>query len=214
VLGLKQLVETNGGAPPVSLRIKPKPMRGMPAKFQLSDPLLRQRVLIAAALLVALLVLPYAQAFLLKPYVAHKVAVIQSQQGQLSTIDRELSFLQYLKQTSPPYLDALYLFANAAPPGTTIDSLSMNELGEVSLSGSLGGSQQVTEFRTKLIHSGFFSNVSVDEQAPGQFPQKVTVRMTALWKPAADRARLNIGPSFADIAQATNSAATSTPLDH
>jgi hypothetical protein len=214
VSGLKQLVEMNGGTPPLTLRIKPKPIRGLPVKLQLSDPLLRQRVFIAAALLVALLVLPYAQAFLLKPYVAHKVAVIQSQQDRLSTIDRELSFLQYLKQTSPPYLDALYLFANAAPPGTTIDSLSMNERGEVSLSGSLGGSQQVTEFRTKLINSGFFFNVSVDEQAPGQFPQKVTVRMTALWKPAADRARLNIGPALADIAQATNNPASSKPLDH
>jgi hypothetical protein len=214
VLGLKQLVEANGGAPPLTLRTKPRPMRGVPAKFQLSDPLLRERVLVAVVLLAALLVLPYAQAFLLKPYVAHKVAAIQSQQGQLSTIDRELSFLQYLKQTSPPYLDALYLFANAAPPGTSIESLSMNERGEVSLSGSLGGSQQVTEFRTKLIQSGFFSNVSVDEQAPGQFPQKVNVRMTAQWKPAADRARLNIGPGPAEIAQATNNPASSKPINH
>jgi hypothetical protein len=214
VLGLKQLVEANGGAPPLTLRTKPRPMRGVPVKFQLSDPLLRERVLVAVVLLAALLVLPYAQAFLLKPYVAHKVAAIQSQQGQLSTIDRELSFLQYLKQTSPPYLDALYLFANAAPPGTSIESLSMNERGEVSLSGSLGGSQQVTEFRTKLIQSGFFSNVSVDEQAPGQFPQKINVRMTAQWKPAPDRARLNIGPGPAEIAQATNNPASSKPINH
>lgn len=219
VLGLKQWAEADSAPPPLIVRAKPGPVKipGLPGKFrkfELSDPVLRERAILAVVLFFALLALPYAQAFLLKPFVAHKVAVIQSQEGRLSTIDRELSFLQYLKQTSPPYLDALYLFANAAPPGTSIDSLTMNERGEVSLSGSLGGSRQVTDFRTKLIQSGFFSNVSVDEQAPVPNQQKLTVRMSALWKPAADRARLNIGPSPAEIAQATNSPATSNPFDH
>ena len=205
ILGLRQWAETDGAGPPLVLRAKPGPVKGLAGitgKFDLSDPVLRQRAILVIVLFFALLALPYAQAFLLKPYVAHKVAVIQSQQDRLTTIDRELSFLQYLKQVSPPYLDALYLFAQAAPPGTSFDSLTMNERGEVSMSGSMGGFQQVAEFRNKLIQSGFFSNVSVEEQAPVQFQQKVNVRMTAQWKSASDRVRLKIGPSPDEIAQA------------
>ncbi|HEV2329015.1 MAG TPA: hypothetical protein VGY56_09540 [Verrucomicrobiae bacterium] len=204
ILGLKQWAWTNGGAPPLILRTKPKPMRGVPAKLQLSDPILRQRALVAALLLIGLLVLPYAQALLLKPYVAQKVAVVESQKDRLSTIDRELTFLQDLKENSPPYLDALYLFGTAAPPGTRLDSVTMNKRGEVSLNGSFGSFQQVVDFRTKLIHSGFFSSVSVDEQVPVQNQQKLNVRMTALWKPAQAREQLSIGPTPAEIAQATN----------
>lgn len=210
VLGLKQWAGVNGGMPPLTLRAKPKPIRGAPAitsivgKFQWSDPLLRERAVLAAVLLLSLLVLPYAQAFLLRPFLAHKIAVIQSQQDRLTTIDRELSFLQYLKQNSPPYLDALYLFAKAAPEGTSLDSVTMNERGEVSLSGSLGSYQQILDFRNKLIDSGFFSNVTVEEQTPApSFPPKLTVRITAQWKPAQARAVLNIGPTAADIAKST-----------
>jgi hypothetical protein len=204
VLGLRQWAEVDGGTPPLVLRTGPGPAKGLAGKlgnFDLSDPVLRERAALAVVLFLALLVLPYAQAFLLKPFVAHKVAVIQSHQDRLTTIDHELNFLQYLKQNSPPYLDTLYLFAQAAPPGTSFDSLTMNEHGEVSMSGSMGGFQQVAEFRAKLIQSGFFSNVSVQEQAPAQFPQKVNVRMTAQWKPATARAQLKIGPTADEIAQ-------------
>ncbi|HEX3626046.1 MAG TPA: hypothetical protein VH280_11540 [Verrucomicrobiae bacterium] len=212
VFGVRQWAGMNGGVPSLTLRTKPKRIRGVPAKLQLSDPVLRQRALVATVLLIGFLVLPYAQALLLKPYVAHKVAAIQSQQGRLTTIDRELTFLQYLKENSPPYLDALYLFGTAAPPGTRLDSVTMNKHGEVSLSGSFGSFQQVVDFRTKLIQSGFFSTVSVDEQVPAQ--QKLNVRMTAVWKPVQARERLSIGPSAAEIAQATNGPASPKLSNH
>jgi len=205
ILGLKEWAGTNGGAPPLILRIKPRPARGIAGKLDWSEPLLRKRAAIAAALLAALLVLPYAQAFLLKPFVAHKVAVVESQTNQLSTIDRELSFLQYYKENAPPYLDALYLFSTAAQPGTRLDTLSMNQRGDVSFSGSFGNFQQVVQFRTELIHSGFFTNVTVDEQVPVPNQQKLNVRMTAQWKQPQDRERLAIGPTPVEIAQATNS---------
>jgi hypothetical protein len=214
ILGLKQWVKANGGVPPLTLRIKPKPARGIAGKLEWSDPLLRKRVAVAGVLLIVLLLLPYAQALLLKPYVAHKVDMVESQKGRLSTIDRELSFLQHLRESSPPYLDALYLFATAAPPGTRLDSVTMNRHGDVSLSGSFGSFQRVVEFRTKLIQSGFFSNVSVDEQVPVQNQQKLNVRITAQWKPLQARETLSIGPTAAEIAQATNSPALSKPLHH
>jgi len=225
ILGLKQWAGANGGMPPLTLRAKQKPIRGAAAitsvtgKFLLSDPLLRERTVLALILLISLLVLPYAQAFLLKPFLAHKIDVIQSQRDRLNTIDREVSFLQYLKENSPPYLDALYLFAKAAPQGTTLDSVNMNERGEVSLSGSFGGSyQQVFDFRNKLIDSGFFSNVTVEEQSPApSFPPKLSVRITAQWKPAQARALLNIGPTNVAVAQATGPGAPAkgtTPAAH
>ncbi|MGH7979049.1 MAG: hypothetical protein ACREE6_06705 [Limisphaerales bacterium] len=218
VLGLRQWTDPDGSAPPLVLRMKPRPVTGLAGgldkfgklrKFEWADPALRDRAILAAILVLALIALPYAQAFLLKPYVARKVAAIQSQQGRLDTIDRELSFLQYLKQNSPPYLNALYLFAQAAPPGTSFNSVTMNERGEVSLGGTFGGFQQIAEFRAKLIQSGFFSNVSVEEQAPAPFPHQVNVRMTALWKSAADRARLTIGPTADEIAAVGKESASS-----
>lgn len=75
----------------------------------------------------------------------------------------------------------------------------MNRSGEVTLRGSLQNSQQVTDFRTKLIDSGFFAAVSVEEQLPSPDRQKVTVRMTAHWKPIADRIKLAIGPTPEEI---------------
>lgn len=214
LLGLKEWVEANGGAPPLTLRIKPRPVRGIAGKFELSDPVMRRRVAIAAALLVALLLLPYAQALLLKPYVAHKVAAVELHTDRLTTIDREMSFLQYLRENSPPYLDTLYLFAKAAPPGTRLDSVTMNQRGDVSLTGSFGSFQQVVDFRTKLIESRFFSSVSVDEQVPVPNQQKLNVRMTAVWKPVQAREQLAIGPTPSEIAQATNSSALSKPQAH
>jgi hypothetical protein len=216
ILGLKQWVEANGGAPSLTLRVKPRPMRGIAGKIDFSDALLRQRLAVAVMLLVALLVLPYAQAFLLKPYVARKVAIVESEKSRLSTIDRELSFLQYLKENSPPYLDALYLFATAAPQGTRLDTVTMNQRGDVSLSGSFGSFQQVVEFRSRLIQSGFFSRVSVDEQVPVQNQRKLNVRITAQWKPVQARAQLSIGPTTAEIAQDTNVLVSSKlkPLAH
>ncbi len=138
---------------------------------------------LAALLAFALLVFPYIEALLLKASLTKKLSTIQAERNRLVVIDRELNFLQDLKKNQSPYLDTLYLVANAAPGGTRFDSLTMNRRGEVSLKGNMGNAQQVTEFRSKLIGSGFFSTVVVDEQTPGPDRQKLAVRITAQWKP-------------------------------
>ncbi len=140
--------------------------------------------------------MPYAEALLMKPRLARKLAEVKGGKGRLAIIDREFNFLQYLKRNQAPYLDAIYLLANAAPGGTRIDSLSMNQRGEVSLRGSLRTPDQVGEFRKKLVDSGFFSTVVVEEQSPSPDRQKVTVRVTAQWKPAGARESLSIGPAL------------------
>jgi hypothetical protein len=144
----------------------------------------------------------------MKPRLAGKLAEVKGGKGRLAIIDREYNFLQYLKRNQAPYLDAIYLLANAAPGGTRIDSLSMNLRGEVSLRGSMRTPDQVGEFRKKLVDSGFFSSVVVEEQSPSPDHQKVTMRITAQWKPAGNREGLSIGPSLEPEKSKTNTTGT------
>jgi hypothetical protein len=114
-----------------------------------------------------------------------------------------------LKQSQPPYLDALFVMAKSAPQGTRFDSLTMDRRGEISMHGVMQNGAQVTDFRAKLIASGFFSNVSVEEQSPTPDRQRVNLRMIAQWKPAAARNSLAFGPTASEIEQAkTNRDAT------
>jgi hypothetical protein len=199
LLGLKKIVEQNGGSLPLTLQVKVKQISG---SFNLSEPDVKKWAVRAAVLLCALLLLPYAEALLLKPFLARKLTTLKSEKGRLTTIDRELGFLQSLKQNQPPYLDTLFIFGKSTPQGARIDSLTMNRHGEISLRGSMRDATQVTDFRTKLIGSGFFANVAVEEQAPTPDRQKVNVRMTAQWKPADIRAGLSIGPTPAEVEKA------------
>lgn len=183
VAGLKKCIEA-GGTPPLVLRLS---SNGVEPKLSWSDPALRKRMALCASLLLALLMLPYAEAVLLKPFLSRKLAAVKSQESRLATIDQEMDFMQTLKASQPPYLDALYLFAQSAPPGARLDSLTMNRRGEISLRGSMRNSQEVLGFRSKLIDSGFFSSVSVEEQVPTPDRQKVSLRITARWKPLGER---------------------------
>jgi hypothetical protein len=193
ILGLKRSAEHNG-APPLVMRLKQTNGATIgPA------PDVKKWVTRAILLLVALLFLPYAEAFLLKSHLAKKVSVFKSDAARLTVIDRELDFLQYLKQNQPPYLDALFVLSKSTPPGTRFDSLSMDGHGEVSLRGAFRDGQQVGDFRSKLIDSGFFTNVAVEEQAPTPDRQKVNVRMSAQWKPPGELQSLAIGPTADEI---------------
>lgn len=205
VLGLKRASEGNA-VPPLLFQTTAKTaVRG---RFKFTQPVPKKWAIRAAALLCALLVLPYAEALLLKGHLAKKVAAMQTGQGTMSAIDHEFGFLRYLKQNEPPYLDALYLFAKAAPRGTRFDSTSMNRRGEITLRGSMHDGQQVTDFRSKLMDTGFFERVTVEEQVPTPDHQKVNIRITALWKPFDKRAGLAIGPTREEIEKAkTNSVA-------
>ena len=198
-LGLKKSVEQNGGTPPLVLQVRTRPAGG---SLDFSAPDVKKWAVRTAVLLCVLLVLPYAEALLLKPFLARQLARLKTEKVRLITIDRELEFLQSLQQSQPPYLDALYTFAKSAPQGAKVDSVSMNRRGDVSLRGSMRNADQVTDFRSKLIASGFFSTVAVEEQALTPDRQKVNVRMTAQWKPVEARAGLTNGPTADEIERA------------
>ena len=199
IAGLKSLVEKGGDASVLALQVKPTA-----ATAAVARPAPWKWAAAAVVLALAFLVFPYVEAWLLKPQLTRKLAALQADKARLPLIDRELGFLDTLKSNQPPYLDALFILAKSAPQGSKMDSLTMNRRGEVSLRGSMRDSSQVIDFRSKLVASGFFANVTVEEQTPTPDRQKVTLRISALWKPAAERAQLAIGPTADEIEKAKN----------
>ena len=198
VRGMQAIVSKSG--PQAFLAIQSKPGAALarnPSKFAPT-----RRAALVACLLVGCLAFPYVEAAVMKPIVARRLLSVQSKKQRLRTIDRELDFLQYVKDNQPPYLEAIYLFANAAQNGGwKMDNVGMNRRGEVSLGGTVRDPQQIGNFRTKLIESGFFSSVVVEEQTPSPDRQKITVRMSAQWKDASARELLNLGPASPDASK-------------
>jgi Tfp pilus assembly PilM family ATPase len=159
-----------------------------------AQPELRTSLRLAAVLGAGCLCFPLAQALILKPFLNHKLSSIKTERVRLATIDRELNFLQSIKKTQPPYLEALTVVANSAAPGTRFDTVSMNRRGDLSLKGMMQNSQQLVDFRSKLVKSGFFSNVTVDDQTPSSDRQRLTVRISAQWKPFGSRPPVKAEP--------------------
>jgi hypothetical protein len=209
ILGLQKAIERPEGWPPLVLQAKQT--NGKASRIAQQAPL--KWAAAALGLLLLAVLLPYAEALTLKSHLAKKLAAIKTDQVRLATMDRELDFLQYLQQNQAPYLDALLVLAKAAPPGARFDSVSMNRRGELSLRGSLQNGQLVAELRSKLIDSGFFDSVGIEEQAPSPDHQKVTVRMNAQWKPADSRKTpaLEPGRAAAESKRPPNSPAASSP---
>lgn len=170
----------------------------------------------AAALLVAVLLFPYAEAFIGRPILTRKLDGLKKDRARLGEIDRRLDFLEYLLASQPPYLDASFVVADAAPRGTKIDSFTLNRRGEISLTGYAQQPPQAIEFRTKLMDSKFFSSVVVEELTPVQNNQRVNFRITAQWKGAAERESLQLGPVLPEapktnaVAGGTNAVATNS----
>jgi Tfp pilus assembly PilM family ATPase len=197
ILGLKIATEQTGGRSP--LFIKGKQVNGGPG---VARPAPWKLIALAGSFALGLLLLPYFEAITLKPFLARKLAALKEDRHKLALIDAEWGLFQHLKQNAPPYLDALFLLAKAAPQGARIDSLSMNRRGDLSMRWSMQNPQQVTDFRSKLFDSGFFANVTVEEQAPGPDRQKLAVRISAQWKPLSARQTLAIGPTAEEIEKA------------
>jgi len=193
-LGLKKSVASE--IPLLPLQSKPGPAK---TKFNLpqldfSEAESRRWLLRGSALLVLLLLFPFAEALLLKPLLARRLDTLAGEkQSFLSLAEPEMQFLQSLKQSQPPYLDTLYVFSKAAPPGLHLDSLTMDQHGDIQVRATMQSADQVMDFRSKLIASGFFANITVEEQSPNQ--RKVSVRMTAQWKSVGLRPAVKIDRS-------------------
>jgi hypothetical protein len=141
----------------------------------------------AAALLAIWIALRYAEIAVGKHRLSATLAELKAHRDKLPNLDNELGLLQYLKTNQPAYLDIIHTLAQSAPRGTRFDSLSVNRRGDLSLKGGMANAEQVVELRSKLIDSGFFSNVVVEEQTPTPDRQKVIVRISAQCKANPDR---------------------------
>jgi Tfp pilus assembly protein PilN len=156
----------------------------------LARPVSWKRAALAGVLLLAVLCVPLLEAMVFRPRLAARLTALKRDQGRLALIDREFEFLRYLRQNQPPYVEALSVLAATLPGGSQVESLTMNRRGELSLKGILPNAQQVVDFRSKLVNSGFFSSVVVAEQTPTPDRQRVNVRMDAQWRAAEERANL------------------------
>ncbi len=105
----------------------------------------------------------------------------------LPLVDQQLGFLSYLQTNRQPYLRILATVAQSATPGLQIESLSLNRRGELLIRGTLQGQQPPTDFRTKLVESGAFTSVVLEEQTPGQQQDNIAFRIAAHWDPAQAR---------------------------
>ena len=206
VLGLKLAVEKQPADPP--LLVQAKPTNGA---VLASRPAPWKWVGLAAALVIGFFLLPYVEAMLFKPFLTRKLAALEAERGRLPMSARELAFLQDLKQAQPPYLDTLYILGKSAPQGTKLESLSMNRRGDLAWRATMRTPDQITEFRKKLIDSGLFASVSVEEQSPTPNHQGFAARMSAQWKPAAARQVLAIGPTAEEIEKAKTRDRNSMP---
>ena len=152
----------------------------------------RKWAVVAGAALLALLGLPYAEAFLLQPRLAARVGAIKEKQDRLRMIDRESDFLRYIRQNQTASLETLFVIGKCSPPGARIDSFSLDRKGELALRVSLRQPPEVVDFRNKLVESGYFSSVVLEEQAPSPDRQKISARISARLKAPAERAGLKI----------------------
>ncbi len=188
VAGLMKSTAANGSLAPLILEVG-----GGHAASKLARPVVWKWVAASASLALAAIVFPYAEAIVLKPFLEKKLAALEADRGRLATIDQELDFMEFLKQSQPPYFEAINLLANSAPQGMTVESLSMSRKQQMSIQLKLPSTQAVTDFRAKLVDSGWFANVMVEEQSPTP-DRRVSARMTADLKPAESRKPLPSEP--------------------
>jgi hypothetical protein len=191
ILGLKKSFEKNRTLGPLTLQLDRAKQVETAAR-----PEVWKWAAVACGLALLSLSLRYAEPLIQKPRLSRQLAAFKAQRQQMPTVEKEVSFLQYLQTNHPPYLEAALAIANAAAPGTRIDTLSMNRRGELSFRGVLQNPPQATEFRSKLIDSGFFSSVVLEEQTPAPDRQRVTIRMSAQWKPNGARPSVTAASSI------------------
>ena len=132
----------------------------------------------------------YFEPILQKPRLTQELAELRTYRSGLPQIERELSFLEFIKTNQPPYLDTIYLLADAAGRGLKVEALSIGRNGDLSLRGMVDNPDGANEFRSKLVDSGFFSRVVLEEQTPEQNHRQVKFRISAVIKPEGQRGPL------------------------
>ena len=206
--GLRRMASRGEGGGVLELRHRPPESSAV-----LSRPAPRKWAIAAGVLLLAGLALPYAEAYLLQPGLAARIATIRKREDDLKLIDRQSDFLRYLKQNQAPTFDVLTVLGKCLPQGGKLDGFNLNRKGELSIRVTLRQPPEAATFRTKVTESGLFSSVVIEEQAPGQNRQGLALRLSAQIKAANERASLKILAPDPVPGGATNKvAATNAPV--
>jgi hypothetical protein len=166
----------------------------------------------ACGLLLISIGLKYADPIVRKARITGAIADLEARRAKLPKVDKEAAFLNFIHNNQPNYLDILNALASAAQPGMKLDSLTISRRGELSMRGSAQGGQAPGSLRSKMIDSGYFANVVIDEQTPNpQNQQQVSFRMSALVRPESER-KLAAASKPASKSGATNKA-VATPAN-
>jgi hypothetical protein len=143
---------------------------------------------VACGLLLVSIGLRVADPIVRKARIRSTISQLEARRAKLPKINRESAFLSYIHENEPDYLDIIGALASATQPGMKLDSLTMSRHGEVGFRGSAQGAQAPGTLRSKMLESGYFSNVVIDEQTPNQQnQQQVAFRMTAQLRPELER---------------------------
>ena len=160
---------------------------------------------IAAALLLCMISLRYVEPLIRKPVLEAKIAEAKAAKLTLPPIEEELDFLRHLEGNRPGYLNAVTVLADAIPRGTKFEALTLDRRGEFTFRANVANSQQATDLRAKLLESGLFSTVVLEEQTPAENNRKLIMRIGARWKTDPKTPSKTIEKIVADsIARNTN----------
>ena len=166
----------------------------------------------ACALLLVSIGLRYADPIVRKARVSATIADLEARRAKLPKVDKEAAFLNFIHTNQPNYLEIVNALASAAQPGMKLDALTISRRGELALRGSSqGGAQAATTLRSKMIDSGYFASVVIDEQTPNQQnQQQVNFRMTALVRPESER-KIAVAAKATGKTGTTNKSGATTP---
>lgn len=170
-------------------------------------PLDRRWLALAAALALGFFGLRYGGPLLRKPALEKNLAEAAAAKAGLPPVDRELDFLRAIEKAQPAYLNGLVALADATPRGTRLEALSLNSRGEFTFTATLQNPQQANDLRTKLIDSGIFSSVVIEEQSPTPDQRQAKIRLRARWNPSSEVK----SPVLDRVAGAAATTKTNTP---
>lgn len=177
IVGLRKVWERSGEVLPLMLELESAP-KGESAR---TSGRWRWAALLGLVV-VGLISGRYAEGLVLHGRLTKRLAEVRAYRDTLPKREADLAFLQHLKTNQVPYLDALFALAEAAPAGMRIETLSLNRRGELTMRTTLRDPLQVAEFRSKLVQSGLFDSVALEEQTAAANRQGVNARFVGRWK--------------------------------
>jgi len=184
-LGLRRMAEKNGAIEPIHFH-DPRTGRAREddGRWRRAAPWIAT----AAGLLLLMLLVRYLPPIWKAGSVQKRIDTDRGQLAALPPIDKELAFLAHLEARQPPVLDALTVFALAAPDEAVLQEFTLNARGSISMKVLIKINEH-NRLREMLTKSGWFSAIVLQNlsAAKGKFkkPRKI-IDLTARLTPPPD----------------------------